>query len=209
MEALEKKLHFNIITLLTLTCYHNNAKYRPDILDISLMKGVVLKLSCNETLQCLNADHRPVLVRLGSLAGDCPPPTKTIISWKKMSVSLEKTDTPILYNIPNDIASTDDIDNSAGVPTSHIRIVVENSSRTVPTKSGRRELPRDRKVKVKAHMKEVRNENWSKLMAEISPNHKAYRGLVKDLKTEGAVPTSALKDRIVLSCSMTGKNPNA
>ncbi|GBP19701.1 hypothetical protein EVAR_75673_1 [Eumeta japonica] len=47
--------------------------------------------------------------------------------------------------------------------------------------------------KVKARMKEVRNENWSDLMAEISPNHKAYWGLAKALKTAGVVPTPALK----------------
>ncbi|GBP55953.1 hypothetical protein EVAR_97666_1 [Eumeta japonica] len=42
-------------------------------------------------------------------------------------------------------------------------------------------------------MKEVRNENWSDLMSEISPSHRAYWGLAKALKTEGAVPTPALK----------------
>ncbi|GBP91050.1 hypothetical protein EVAR_56133_1 [Eumeta japonica] len=63
MEALTKKLHLNFVTLLTPTHYHNSDTYRPDILDITLMKGVALKLNCIETLQCLNSDHRPLLVR--------------------------------------------------------------------------------------------------------------------------------------------------
>ncbi|GBP94480.1 hypothetical protein EVAR_67192_1 [Eumeta japonica] len=58
----------------------------------------------------------PVLMRLGSLAGDCPPPKKTITSWQKVSGALEETDTPILNNIPNDIVSTDDIDYAIGAP---------------------------------------------------------------------------------------------
>ncbi|GBP72178.1 hypothetical protein EVAR_90361_1 [Eumeta japonica] len=78
MEALAEDIHFNIITPLTPTCSHNNVKYRPNILDFALMKRVALKLGCIETVQCLNSDHRPVFMRLGSLAGDCPPPTKTI-----------------------------------------------------------------------------------------------------------------------------------
>ncbi|GBP87572.1 hypothetical protein EVAR_65193_1 [Eumeta japonica] len=59
----------------TPTFYHNNVRYRPDILDIALMR--------------------------------------------------------------------DDIDNAIGALTSHITTVVENSSRKVPAKSDRKELPRD------------------------------------------------------------------
>ncbi|GBP43660.1 hypothetical protein EVAR_30494_1 [Eumeta japonica] len=62
MEVLAEDLHFNIVTPLTPTHYSTNDNHRPDILDIALMKGVALKLSCIETLQCLNADHRPVLM---------------------------------------------------------------------------------------------------------------------------------------------------
>ncbi|GBP43072.1 Probable RNA-directed DNA polymerase from transposon BS [Eumeta japonica] len=161
-------------------------------------------------------------MRLGSLIADCPPSTKTITNWQKVSAALEEIDTPILNNIPNDIVSTDDIDNAIGALTNHIRTVVESSSRTVPAKSGCRVPPRDAielikdknaalrragkyptcenrsraralQRKVKARMKEVRNENWSDLMSEISPSHKSYWGLAKALKTEGAVPTPALK----------------
>ncbi|GBP26858.1 hypothetical protein EVAR_16438_1 [Eumeta japonica] len=42
-------------------------------------------------------------------------------------------------------------------------------------------------------MKEVKNENWSDLMVEVSPSHKVYWELAKALKTKGTVPTPALK----------------
>ncbi|GBP72646.1 hypothetical protein EVAR_83156_1 [Eumeta japonica] len=82
-------------------------------------------------------------MRLGSLAGNCPPPKKTITSWQKVSAALEETDTPILNNIPNDIVSTDDIDYAIGALTNHITIVIENSTRVVPAKSDRKELLSD------------------------------------------------------------------
>ncbi|GBP89489.1 RNA-directed DNA polymerase from mobile element jockey [Eumeta japonica] len=198
MEALAEDLHFNIITPPTPTFYHNNVRYRPDILDIALMRGIRLS-------------YRGL-----------PPLRKTITSWKKVSAALEETDTPVLNNIPDDIVSTDDIDNAIGALTSHITTVVENSSRKVPAKSDRKELPRDvielirdknaalRRAgkyptrenrsraralqrRVKARIKEIKNDNWSDLMAEISPSHQAYWRLAKALKTEGAVPTPALK----------------
>ncbi|GBP55095.1 hypothetical protein EVAR_46392_1 [Eumeta japonica] len=143
IEAFAESLHFNIVTPLTPAHYHSNGTYRPDILDITLMKEIALKLSCFETIQCLNSDHRPVLMRLGSHAGDCPPSTKTITNWQKVSTALEEIDIPILNSIVNYIASTNDIKNAIGVLTSHIRTMVENSSRIVPGKSDREELARD------------------------------------------------------------------
>ncbi|GBP74436.1 RNA-directed DNA polymerase from mobile element jockey [Eumeta japonica] len=131
IEALAKNLHFKIVTPLTPTYYSNNNNHRLDILDIALKKGVALKLNSNEPLRCLNSDHRPVLMRLNSFIADCPPSTKTT-NWQKVLAMLEEIDTPILNSIPNDIVSTDDIDNEIGACTNHIRTVVESSSRTVP-----------------------------------------------------------------------------
>ncbi|GBP87560.1 hypothetical protein EVAR_65181_1 [Eumeta japonica] len=222
MVALAEDLHFNIIIPLTPTHYPNDVNRRPDILDIALMKGVALKLNCIEPLLCLNSDYRPVLMRLGSLTQDCPPAVKTISNWRKVSTVLEEIDTPILNNNPNDIVSTDDIDIAIGALTNHITTVVDDSSRTVPANSDVRELPRHVKVliraknaalrraskyptrenryharilqrKVRDRMQEVGNDNWSDLMAEIKPNHKAFWGLAKALKMEKAVPTSALR----------------
>ncbi|GBP35464.1 hypothetical protein EVAR_19974_1 [Eumeta japonica] len=143
MQALAEDLHFNIITPLTPTHYHNNDNYRHDMLDIALMKGIALKLSCIDTLQYLNSDHRPVLMRLGSLTGDYPPPKKTITIGQKVSAALKEIDTPILNSIVNVIFSTDDIDNTIGALIRHIRTVVENSTRVVPAKTDRKELPSD------------------------------------------------------------------
>ncbi|GBP22892.1 RNA-directed DNA polymerase from mobile element jockey [Eumeta japonica] len=142
-KVLAKDLHFNIVTPLTPTYYPTNVNYRPNVLDIALMKGVALKLSCIEPFQCLNSDHQPVLMRLGSFIRDCPRSIKTFTNWQKVSTELEEINTPILNNIPNDIVSTDDIDNAIGALTDHIRTVVENSSRTVSAKFDRRELPKD------------------------------------------------------------------
>ncbi|GBP70964.1 Nucleic-acid-binding protein from transposon X-element [Eumeta japonica] len=83
-------------------------------------KGVALKLSSIKPLQCLNLDHRPVLMRLGSLSGDCPPAVKTITNWQKVSTVLQEIDTLILNSIPNDIVSIDDIYIEIGGLINHI-----------------------------------------------------------------------------------------
>ncbi|GBP61468.1 hypothetical protein EVAR_34704_1 [Eumeta japonica] len=147
METLATYFHFNIVTPLIPTYYPNNINYRPDILDNALMKGVALKLGC--------------------------------------------------------IEPSNDIDNAIDALTDHIGTVVESSSRTIPAKSDRRELPRDvielirdkntalhragkyptcknrshvrtLQCKVKARMKEFRNDDWSDLTSKILPSHKAY-----------------------------------
>ncbi|GBP70390.1 hypothetical protein EVAR_45657_1 [Eumeta japonica] len=82
-------------------------------------------------------------MRLGSLIGDCPPSIKSVTINRRCRPCLRKSTTPILNSIPNDIISTDDIDNVVRALTNHIRTVVENSSKVVLAKSDRRELPGD------------------------------------------------------------------
>ncbi|GBP52610.1 Phenylalanine--tRNA ligase alpha subunit [Eumeta japonica] len=166
---------------------------------VDLQMGVALKLSCIESLQWLNSDHRPVLMKLGSLIVDSLPSIKTITNWQKVSTALEEIDTPILNSIPNDIVSTDDIDNAIDALTINIRTVVESSSRTVPTKSECRKLPgdvieliRDKNAALRRAGKYPTCENRSRARALSNVSHKAYWGLAKALKTEGAVPTPAL-----------------
>ncbi|GBP21329.1 hypothetical protein EVAR_11725_1 [Eumeta japonica] len=55
----------------------------------------------------------------------------------------EEIETPILISIPNDIVSTDDIDNAIDAVTNYIRIEIENSSRVFPANYDRKELPKD------------------------------------------------------------------
>ncbi|GBP93401.1 hypothetical protein EVAR_44111_1 [Eumeta japonica] len=60
---------------------------------------------------------------------------------------------------------------------------------TCENRSHARELQR----KVKARKQEVRNDNWSDLMVNITLSHQAYWELAKALKIEGYVPTPALR----------------
>ncbi|GBP11394.1 Probable RNA-directed DNA polymerase from transposon BS [Eumeta japonica] len=111
-----------------------------------------------------------------------------------VSAAPEEINTPILNSIPNDIVSIDDIDNAIGALTDHITTVVESSSRTVPAKSDRRELPRD-------VIELIRDKNATLRRAGKYPTCEnrsrartlQHKGLAKALKTEGAVPTPALK----------------
>ncbi|GBP52355.1 hypothetical protein EVAR_37742_1 [Eumeta japonica] len=137
MVLLAEKLYFNVVIPPTPAHFADNDNHRPDILDIVLLKGAALKVSCIEPLQFLNSDHRHVLMRLGSLTKDCPPLVKTITNWQEVSTELKEIDTSILNSIPNDIVSTDDIDNAIDVLTDHVRTVVDDSSRIVPANTGR------------------------------------------------------------------------
>ncbi|GBP65551.1 RNA-directed DNA polymerase from mobile element jockey [Eumeta japonica] len=47
--------------------------------------------------------------------------------------------------------------------------------------------------RVRARVEEVRNENWSDLMEEITPSHKAFSKVTKVLQTEGNIPIPPLK----------------
>ncbi|GBP84710.1 hypothetical protein EVAR_32336_1 [Eumeta japonica] len=72
-----------------------------------------------------------------------PIPIRKITNWKRVSTALEKIDNPNLNSIPNDIASTDEIDFAIGALTNHFRTVVEKSEREVPASSDRWKFPPD------------------------------------------------------------------
>ncbi|GBP44651.1 hypothetical protein EVAR_44179_1 [Eumeta japonica] len=111
--------------------------------------------------------------------------------------------------IPNDIASTDEIDLAIGALTNHVRTVVEESggsgilgSPEVSARYSRIDKAKTQlcaarayhsrvqiqsasfQREVKARVREFRNESWSDLM-EIKPSHKAFWAVTKALKTEG------------------------
>ncbi|GBP82285.1 hypothetical protein EVAR_86639_1 [Eumeta japonica] len=150
MIDLAKDLHFDVIAPPTQTYFPNNVRNRPDILDIALMRRVALNVRCIEILQNLNSDHRTVLLKIGPPDGEQPPKNKTVTSWRKVSLLLEETDTPIINNIPDNIETTDEIDYAIGALTNHIATVVEDSSREVPAADSRRKLPEDVRVLLKA-----------------------------------------------------------
>ncbi|GBP30612.1 RNA-directed DNA polymerase from mobile element jockey [Eumeta japonica] len=211
---LKNTLEFDVIAPLTPSHFPNEDRDMPDILDIALMRNVNLKLNCIETLQRLSSDHRLVLMRLEPTSNNRPRDKKITTNWKKVSIALEEIDTPALNKIPNDIESTNDIDNAIGTLTSHISKVVKNCSRKVPVNSDHLKLPASvlkpmraknaalRRVsnfptptnrsyaralqgKIRERVREVRNNNWSAVMEEIIPTHKAYWQVAKALKSDG------------------------
>ncbi|GBP62743.1 hypothetical protein EVAR_51694_1 [Eumeta japonica] len=112
---------------------------------------------------------------MGPPDGGRPIPIRKITNWKRVSTALEKIDTPNLNSIPNDIASTDEIDLAIALRRASAYPTPEYRSRA-------RALQRE----VKARVREFRNESWSDLMEEIKPSHKAFwrspprKGLIID-----------------------------
>ncbi|GBP62982.1 Probable RNA-directed DNA polymerase from transposon BS [Eumeta japonica] len=125
-------------------------------------------------------------------------------------------------SIPEDINTTDEIDSVIGILTNHVKKVVAKNVLKVPASSKHRKLPADvlelvraknaalRRAsayprvlyrsrvqalqhQVRIRIQEVRNENWSDLMEEITPTHKAFWKVTKTLKSEGYVPIPPLK----------------
>ncbi|GBP40816.1 Probable RNA-directed DNA polymerase from transposon BS [Eumeta japonica] len=222
LYKLSKDLKFEIIAPPTPTHYPDTLTSRPSTLDLAVTKGVSLYLHCIEALHCLDSDHRPVLLRMGPPAGGLPKPMSKVTDWKRVSTALEEIDTPALNNIPDVIQTTDEIDSSIGALTNHIQKVVKRCSREVPAAVDRRKVPADAleliraknaalrhayayptsenrsraralQRRVRARMSEVKNEEWSNLMEDITPSHQAFWKLTKALKSEGYLPTPPLK----------------
>ncbi|GBP11388.1 Probable RNA-directed DNA polymerase from transposon BS [Eumeta japonica] len=196
--------------------------HRPSTIDTALTKGVALNFNSIETIHGLTSDHRPVILKMGPPDGGRPIPIHKITNWKRVSTALEEIDTPNLNSIPNDIASTDEINFAIGALTNHVRTVVEESKREVPASSDRRKFSpeilefiraknaalrrtsayptseyrsraRVLQREVKARVREFRIDSWSDLMEEIKPSHKAFWAVTKALKTEGYTPILPLK----------------
>ncbi|GBP67598.1 Probable RNA-directed DNA polymerase from transposon X-element [Eumeta japonica] len=215
-------LMIEIIAPPTPNHYPDTLTSRPSTLDLAVTKGVFLYLHCIEALHCLDSDHRPVLLRMGSPASGLPKPMTKVTDWKRVSTALEEIDTPALNNIPDVIQTTDEIDSSIGALTNHIQKAVKRCSRDVPAAADRRRMPADTlelirpknaalrhayayptrqnrsraralQRRVRARMLEVKNEEWSNLMEDITPSHQAFWKLTKALKSEGYLPTPPLK----------------
>ncbi|GBP51836.1 Probable RNA-directed DNA polymerase from transposon X-element [Eumeta japonica] len=132
LDELKDRLDFGIIALSMSTCFPHVVTHRPSTIDIALTKGVALNFNSIEIIHGLTSDHRPVILKMGPPDGGRPIPIRKITNWKRVSTALEEIDTPNLNSIPNDIASTDEIDFAIGAFTNHVRIVVEESEREVP-----------------------------------------------------------------------------
>ncbi|GBP60393.1 RNA-directed DNA polymerase from mobile element jockey [Eumeta japonica] len=143
LDELEDGLDFGIIAPSTSTCLSYVVTHRPLTIDVALTKGVALNFNSIETIHSLTSDHRPAILKMGLPDGERPIPIRKITNWKRVSTALKENDTPNLNNIPNDIASTDEIDFAIGALTNHVRTVVEESEREVPASSDRRKFPPD------------------------------------------------------------------
>ncbi|GBP77504.1 hypothetical protein EVAR_98957_1 [Eumeta japonica] len=93
---------------------------------------------------------------MGPSDGGRPIPIRKITNWKRVSTALEEIDTPSLNSIPNDIASTDEIDFAIGALTNHVRTVVEESEREVPASSNCRKFPPDILESIRAKNADMR-----------------------------------------------------
>ncbi|GBP79611.1 hypothetical protein EVAR_98751_1 [Eumeta japonica] len=115
---------------------------------------------------------------MGPPDGGSSNPTLKLTDWKRVSTALEKIDTPSLNSMPDDISTTDD---ASAYPIAECR-------------SRARAIQR----RVRARVEEVRNENWSDLMDEITPSHKAFWKVTKALEIKGddADLAECLADRI-------------
>ncbi|GBP82764.1 RNA-directed DNA polymerase from mobile element jockey [Eumeta japonica] len=144
-----------IIAPLTPTYLPANVRHRPNILDLAVLKGVVLSLSLIETVHCLDSDHLPVLLKLGSSTDrrGLPADVRELIRVKNAALR-----------------------RASAYPTPEYR-------------SRARALQREGKARVR----EVKNDNWSDLMEEITPTHKAYWAVAKALKSDVCVAMPALK----------------
>ncbi|GBP78989.1 Probable RNA-directed DNA polymerase from transposon BS [Eumeta japonica] len=222
LAKLSRKLKFNIVALFTPTHYPDDLISRPSTIDIAITKEIALNVGFIEPIYRFVSDHRSVLLRLGPSTGGCPKPMIKITDWKRVSTALEEVDTPALITIPDVIEMTNEIDSSIGALTNHIRTVVKECSREVPASVDGRKLPADAlellraknaalrlsyaypsrenrsraralQRRVRAPMIEVKNEEWSNLMEDISRTHKAFWKVTKALKSEGYLPTPPLK----------------
>ncbi|GBP58246.1 Probable RNA-directed DNA polymerase from transposon BS [Eumeta japonica] len=125
------------------TYYPDHPSNTPSTLDSAVIKGVTLNVSSIETLYCLDSDHLPVLLKMGTAAGGSPRPTIKITNWNGVSAALEEIDTLSLNSIPDDMNKTDEIDSVIGALTNHARTVVGNNVREVPAFSNHRKYPAD------------------------------------------------------------------
>ncbi|GBP23144.1 hypothetical protein EVAR_13165_1 [Eumeta japonica] len=146
---------------------------------------------------------------------------------ERVSTALEEIYTPALNNTPDIIETTDEINSAIGTFTNHIKTVIEKSSRVVPAYIDHRKLPADAlemlkaknaalhhayayltrenktraralQLSVKARIMQVKNEEWSYLMEDITLTHQAVTKCFKTKKKTVAVFSDVVKafDRI-------------
>lgn len=130
LASLADQLIFDVVPPLTPTHYPYNIDHRPDILDMTILKNVGLRLHSIEVIHALNSDHRPVVVQLGP--PDSTPIMKTVVDWDKLKCKLEDCGSPQLSSVPDHISSLNEATDAIDALTSHISVATGDSSRQVP-----------------------------------------------------------------------------
>ncbi|GBP89043.1 Probable RNA-directed DNA polymerase from transposon BS [Eumeta japonica] len=145
LAKLSRKLKFDIVAPLTPTHYPDDLVSRPSTIDIAITKEIALNVDCIEPIYRLVSDHRPVLLR--TVVKKCSREVPASVDRRKL---------------PADAFELLRAKNAA------LRLAYAYPSRE--NRSRARALQR----RVRARMIEVKNEEWSNLMEDISPHIKPF-----------------------------------
>lgn len=142
------------------THYPGNG-YRPDVLDIAILKDVTFQHQLT-SLPELDSDHNPVLLHLGQLRNDH---TETInsVSWPAFTDHLQDSMGRIDL-----IHTTEDLEDAVGRLTSRIQSSIRFATNTKPAPDRRDRLP--------DHIKDlIRTKNRARRLAQrtMNPAHRA------------------------------------
>ncbi|KAG6461479.1 hypothetical protein O3G_MSEX012646 [Manduca sexta] len=122
--------------------------YRPDILDIALVRNVCLNVRSLRVLHELDSDHRPVILDLAPHNGpsDTGPndQVKMSTNWRLLSTKLADTSSNDLSIIPPNIVTREERTGAIRSFTNHLHHVLSESSERVPeTGNDQGHLPDD------------------------------------------------------------------
>lgn len=208
-QILDGKPHIIVDAPVAPTFYHNNPNFRPDILDIALLRGVRQTHSLT-TLAELSSDHNPVLLQLGLDAAHQDTITIRKTDWSEFTrIALEN-----IGKVP-DLTTTDDIDKAVNHLTATIQNGIEAATNTRETphraerppqsiidliseknrarKRAQRTLaPDDRTAanaltaKVRARLKEWRSDCWQRKVLSLDNDRRALFKMTKALRNRRA-----------------------
>lgn len=183
LEQFAERYNFDILAPGEPTHYPEVVTYRPDILDIVLLKNVNLLVDSLEVFHELDSDHRPVILDLTPPDGRAPHSpiveTKVVVDWKKLEGDLQAASSPHLDAIPDQISSPEDTLLAIDSLTKHVQSVVNESSRRVPAMPDHRwSLPDD----VRALMTEKNRATRAYDSYPTDENRSHLRALQREVK---------------------------
>lgn len=186
---------FNVFAPTTPTHYPDQTNYRPDVLDITIMKNINLPFDF-DNLNDLSSDHNPIVINLqGRSRSSYIPSTKLVTNWNRFAVNLHT----IITNPNPTISTRSDVDLAVENLTSKILSCLEANTKTVQIKPPQLQLPlniqqeinKKRRLrrawhhsrnpdikrnynhqtqKVKILLENHRTNKWDSLLASLKPN---------------------------------------